>query len=243
MRSMLVTPYSGSKKSKKEQVAQMFDSIARRYDFLNHFLSAGIDRLWRKKAMRMVSVNKDPLVLDIATGTADFAIEALSLNPSSVTGLDISREMLRIGREKILKKRLDHKITLLEGDSEKIPFAGNTFDLVTVAFGVRNFEDLEKGLSEMLRVLKPGGQMLILEFSRPHVFPVKQIYDFYFSVILPLLGKLISSDKSAYNYLPESVKSFPYGGKFANKMKDAGLQDIKVKPLTFGIATVYLGKK
>ena len=228
---------------KKEQVADMFTHIARRYDFLNHFFSMGIDIIWRKKTISMLKQLKPQYILDVATGTGDLAIEALSLNPVHVTGVDISEGMLAIGRIKIKKKGLEGKITLIKGDSEKLLFEDNKFDAVTVAFGVRNFERLEKGLADMFRVLKPGGVAVILEFSKPGTFPVKQLYNVYFNRILPLLGKIISKNDAAYTYLPESVSAFPCGKEFVKHLDKAGFTNVVFRPLTFGIATVYVGKK
>jgi len=204
-----VTPYKKTDTTKKEQVAEMFDNIAHKYDFLNHILSLGIDILWRKKAIRLLKPYQPKQMLDIATGTGDFALEALALNPDKIIGADISRDMLAVGVEKIKKKGHQDKISFQYGDSENLPFETNTFDAITVSFGVRNFEDLEKGLSDMRRVLKPKGAVAIIEFSKPQAFPIKQLYNFYFKNILPALGKLISKDARAYTYLPESVAAFP----------------------------------
>ena len=239
----MITPYKDITVSKKEQVATMFNNIAHRYDFLNHFLSFGIDILWRKKAIRLLKKEQPKKILDIATGTGDFAIEALSLNPDKVIGIDISEGMLRIGKEKIKSKKLEHKIELITGDSENLTFDDNTFDAITVAFGVRNFENLEKGLSNMHRVLKKNATVVILEFSKPKSFPVKQLYHFYFTGLLPLLGKLISKDSSAYTYLPESVNSFPDGNNFLSILTEAGFSQTRCIPLFFGIASIYTGKK
>jgi len=238
-----VVPYKLSDTTKKVQVAQMFDNISPKYDFLNHFLSLGIDILWRKKAIKMLKPENPKMILDVATGTGDFAIEALALQPQQIIGVDISEGMLAHGRIKMQKKGYDKIITLQSGDSEGLPFPDNTFDAVIVAFGVRNFENLEKGLADMLRVLKPNGTMLILEFSQPEVFPFKQLYDFYFKNILPLVGKLISRDNAAYTYLPESVQAFPYGKKFTDILSRIGLKTVKCHPLTFGISSIYVGKK
>jgi demethylmenaquinone methyltransferase/2-methoxy-6-polyprenyl-1,4-benzoquinol methylase len=237
-----VTPYHNDK-SKKEQVAEMFDNIAANYDFLNHFLSMGIDILWRKKAVRLLSVRKPKVLLDVATGTGDFALELLSLKPTKVTGVDISKDMVAVGNKKVAKKGLENTVELTYGDSENLQFVDNSFDAITVAFGVRNFENLEKGLGEMLRVLKPKGQIAIIEFSKPQAFPVKQLYNFYFKNILPGLGKLISKDARAYTYLPESVDAFPYGEKFKTIMQEVGYENTKIYPLTFGIASIYLAEK
>lgn len=228
---------------KKTRVRSMFNSIAGRYDFLNHFLSARMDIRWRKKAGRMLAVYRPESVLDVATGTGDFAIAALRSGATKITGIDIAGEMLAIGREKLKKKKLAHLITLQQGDSEDIPFADRTFDAAIVAFGVRNFGDLEKGLSEIHRVLKSPGVAVVLEFSQPHGFPVKQLYGFYFRYILPLLGKMISGDSSAYTYLPESVYSFPEGKEFLRILAGRGFVNVKQKKLSAGIASIYVGEK
>lgn len=238
-----VKPYKSSSKSKAEQVEKMFDNIAHKYDFLNHFLSLGIDKSWRKTAVNMMSKEKPKVILDIATGTADFAIACVRLNPAKITGIDISEKMLAVGRTKIQKKDLENQIQLLKYDSEELPFKDNSYDAVTVAFGVRNFEHLQKGLREIYRVLSPGGCVIILEFSQPKNFPIKQFYNFYSKTILPLSGKLISKDKAAYSYLPESIKAFPSGYKFLKELEIAGFADTIFKPLTFGIVTVYKGIK
>lgn len=238
-----VTPYKDDNSGKKEQVAAMFNNIAHRYDFLNQLLSMGIHSGWRKKAIRILKPRNPKQILDIATGTADFAVEAMKLNPEKVTGIDISEGMLSYGREKIKKKGLESKIELMLGDSENLPFADNSFDAITVGFGVRNFENLEKGLSEMLRVLRPGGTAVILEFSKPKGFPVKQLYNFYFRRVTPFVGKLFSKDSSAYSYLPESVNAFPDGEKFLDIMKKLGYIETGHRPLTFGIASIYTGRK
>ena len=240
---MNVLPYKDKDTSKKEQIAAMFNSISGKYDFLNHFLSLGIDILWRKRAVRLLKNHQPKLILDIATGTGDFAIEALSLNPEKIIGVDISEGMLSIGREKLIKKNLTDKIELLSGDSEVLPFEDNFFDAVIVSFGVRNFENLEKGLSDMLRVLKPGGKVVILEFSKPKSFPFKQIYQFYFQWILPKIGKLISKNHAAYTYLPDSVKAFPDGDDFLNILNKIGFQKNQCTPLTLGISSIYSGSK
>ena len=240
---MAVVPYKAENSGKKEQVARMFNNISRRYDFLNHFLSLGIDRRWRKTAIRLLSPYEPKAILDVATGTGDFAIQALTLNPAKVTGIDISEGMLAIGRKKLEKYRLSGKIELLAGDSENLQFAGNTFDAVTVGFGVRNFEDLEKGLGEIYRVLKPKGVLVVLEFSHPKKFPMRQLYNFYFKNILPGLGRLISNDKSAYTYLPESVEAFPDGTDFENILKKVGFKETACRPLTFGISSIYTARK
>lgn len=240
---MNVLPYKDKNTSKKEQIAAMFNSISGKYDFLNHFLSLGIDILWRKRAVRLLKKHQPKLILDIATGTGDFAIEALSLHPEKIIGVDISEGMLSVGREKLTKKNLTNKIELLSGDSEILPFEDNFFDAVIVSFGVRNFENLEKGLSDMLRVLKPGGKVVILEFSKPKSFPFKQIYQFYFQWILPKIGKLISKNHAAYTYLPDSVKAFPDGDDFLNILNKIGFQKNQCTPLTLGISSIYSGSK
>lgn len=230
--------------SKKEQVSTMFDNIAPWYDFLNHFLSLGIDITWRKKAIKRLESMKPGLILDVATGTADLAIEAnRQLSPEKVVGIDISNEMLEVGRKKLDKKGLSKKIELKLGDSENISFPDNTFDAVTVAFGVRNFENLEKGLKEIWRVTKPGGKLIVLEFSKPTMFPFKQLYNFYFRNILPTIGKLTSKDPKAYSYLYESVQAFPDGKNFVNVLKSTGFQRATHKALTLGVCSIYEAEK
>lgn len=221
----------------------MFNNIAPRYDFLNHVLSLGIDKGWRKKAVQILQEAKPSVILDVATGTADFAIASSKLKPLRIEGIDISGGMLEKGREKIKRKGLEKIIFLSQADSEKMTFNDNTFDAITVGFGVRNFENLDKGLSEMYRVLKPGGTALVLEFSKPVMFPVKQVYQLYFTYILPFIGRLISKDQAAYSYLPESVKAFPSGYDFLEVYKRAGFIQTSQLPLTFGIASIYIGKK
>jgi len=229
---------------KKAAVTSMFNSIAFRYDFLNHFLSFGIDMTWRKKAVRIMSGKyKNPEILDVATGTADLAIAASKLAPKRITGIDISENMLAIGRKKILRKGLSELIHLYEGDSEKINFSDNTFDIVMVAFGVRNFSDTVKGLNEMHRVLKPGGMIMVLEFSKPEWFPFKQLYNFYFLRILPLAGRIISNHGRAYSYLPESVMQFPDNERFTELLMRSGFSGNNQKILTGGIASIYTGYK
>lgn len=238
-----VTPYKEKESSKKEQVAEMFDNISHRYDFLNHFLSLGIDKLWRKKAVNILRESQPKLLLDVATGTGDFAIESLSLQPKKIIGIDISKGMLEKGRVKIKKRGKEEIIELNYGDSEDIPFEDNYFDAITVAFGVRNFENLEKGLDEMKRVLKKGGQAVVLEFSKPKSFPIKQIYNLYFHKILPKIGQSISNDSAAYTYLPESVEAFPEGEAFEAILKKVGFTFKKTYPLFFGIASIYWVEK
>ncbi len=238
-----VKPYGDSNKSKKEEVAQMFDNISAKYDFLNHFLSLGIDKIWRKKAVNMLREINPTKILDIATGTGDFAIQSLTLHPEEVIGVDISEGMLEKGREKMVKRKIDHIISMLSGDSEDLPFEDNYFDALTVGFGVRNFQNLEIGLAEMLRVVRPGGKLIILEFSKPKRFPVKQYYAFHSKYIIPFFGKTISKDASAYTYLPESVAAFPEGKDFEDILVKLGYKNVGAKLVAGGIATIYFGTK
>ncbi|MBV8255838.1 MAG: bifunctional demethylmenaquinone methyltransferase/2-methoxy-6-polyprenyl-1,4-benzoquinol methylase UbiE [Chitinophaga sp.] len=239
-----IVPFSESKLSKKKQIAAMFDDIAFRYDFLNHFMSMGIDIIWRKKALGYLKSLQPKKMLDVATGTGDFAIMASKrLKPDHITGIDISEGMLSHGREKIQKAGLSDKITLQLGDSETISFPDKTFDAITVAFGVRNFENLQQGLREMQRVLKPGGKLVILEFSNPTVFPIKQFYNLYFRYITPLIGKWIAKSEAAYSYLPESVKAFPQGEEMCNILTNSGFQAVTCKTLTFGICSIYCASR
>lgn len=241
--SQEVKPYNQSG-SKKKQVADMFDNIARRYDFLNRMLSLGIDKIWRKKAIDQLREKNPKIILDVATGTADVALEtARRLQPERIIGVDISNEMLNHGRRKIAKQSMGHIIELREGDSENLPFQDNTFDAITVAFGVRNFENLEAGLSEMHRVLKENGKLVVLEFSRPTAFPFKQIFQFYFKNILPLIGKWTSQDPRAYSYLYESVQAFPEGEAFLNILQKTGYKTYQCKKLTLGICSIYTAEK
>lgn len=229
---------------RKVMVESMFDSIAWRYDFLNHFLSFGIDRMWRKRAIRIIARSyQNPYILDVATGTGDLALAAMMINSAKVTGIDISHNMLEIGREKILKKGFSGKIELMAGDSENIPFADDLFDVAMVAFGVRNFSDPLKGLREMNRVINDNGMILVLEFSKPSGFLFRTIYNFYFRKILPSVGKLFSKDKSAYSYLPDSVYKFPDNEKFLQLMAEAGFHDTLQIKLTGGVASIYTGLK
>jgi len=238
-----ITPYN-QQETKKAQVADMFNNISKTYDFLNHFLSLGIDIIWRKQAINELKKDKPQLILDVATGTGDFAFEALSiLKPKKIIGVDISQGMLDIAQQKITKRNLSDKFEVKLGDSEKLPFDNNEFDAVTVAYGVRNFENLEVGLADIQRVLKPGGKAVILEFSKPKAFPVKQLYNVYFSYITPGIGKLFSKDARAYSYLPESVAAFPDGGRFVELMQKAGFRNTKCRPLAFGICSIYTGVK
>jgi demethylmenaquinone methyltransferase/2-methoxy-6-polyprenyl-1,4-benzoquinol methylase len=239
-----VVPYKDSDSSKKQQVAAMFDDIAFRYDFLNRFLSAGIDIKWRKKAIDQIKDLQPQNILDVATGTADVAIMASGiLKPKKIVGIDISDGMLEIGRKKVVKARLENIIELLNGDSETINFTDDSFDAVTVAFGVRNFQHLEKGLSEIYRVLKPGGKLVVLEFSKPKMPGVKGVYNLYMQIICPNVGKLFSKNRNAYKYLDESIKKFPEGKNFTNILDNLGYKDTYCKPLSFGICSIYCGTK
>ena len=240
-----ITPYvTPEQEAKKNQVARMFDGIAHRYDFLNHFFSLGIDVLWRKSCIRILRNEQPEKLLDVATGTADFAIEAVRMGLDvHVTGVDISAGMLDVGREKIAARGWNDRIELIQGDSVALPFDDGSFDGFTVAFGVRNFEDLQGGLQDMLRVLKPGAMGLVLEFSKPKHFPIKQVFGLYFKHIMPTVGKWVSKDPAAYTYLPESVQAFPEGEAFLDEMGKAGYVDVKAKSLTGGIATIYTGRK
>jgi len=238
-----ITPYN-QQEAKKAQVADMFNNISKTYDFLNHFLSLGIDIIWRKKAINELKADNPQLILDVATGTGDFAFEALSiLNPKKIVGVDISQGMLNIAQQKITKRGLGNKFEIKLGDSEKLPFEANAFDAVTVAYGVRNFENLEVGLADINRVLKPGGKAVVLEFSKPKAFPIKQLYNVYFTYITPGIGKLFSKDARAYSYLPESVAAFPDGERFVTLMQKAGFKNTKCRPLAFGICSIYTGVK
>jgi demethylmenaquinone methyltransferase/2-methoxy-6-polyprenyl-1,4-benzoquinol methylase len=240
---MTVAPYLDSEKNKKQQVEQMFDHIAPKYDFLNHFLSLGIDKLWRKKAVLILKPYQPKKILDVATGTGDFAIAASKLDVEEIIGFDLSEKMIRVGEEKVKRLSLGQLIHFEKGDSENMPFQDGVFDAITVAFGVRNFENMQKGLDEFLRVLKPGGVAIILEFSKPRYFPFKQLYRFYFFHILPFIGGIISKDASAYNYLPESVMAFPDGQNFLDILGATGFAKAKQKRLTMGIATIYIAQK
>lgn len=239
----VVTPYKDQNTSKKEQVATMFNNIAPKYDFLNQLLSLGIHKGWRRKSIALLQPFQPKKVLDIATGTGDFAIEAMKLNPEKVVGVDISEGMLKLGVEKVNKLGLAGKIELKLGDSESLPFSDNSFDAITVGFGVRNFENLDKGIADIYRVLNKNGTLVVLEFSKPRKFPIKQGYKFYFKYVTPFIGKLFSKDSSAYTYLPESVNAFPDGEDFLNVLKKAGFTSTKAIPVTFGIASIYFAKK
>ena len=234
----------GNMHEKKAAVESMFDSIAWRYDFLNHFLSFNIDRFWRRRAIKIISESyKSPFILDVATGTADLAIAAMKLNPSKITGIDISHKMLEIGKEKIRRKGFTGKIELVPGDSENIPFNDDNFDVAMVAFGVRNFSDPVRGLKEMYRVIRKRGMIMVLEFSKPSGFPFKPIYNIYFRNILPFFGRLFSKDKAAYRYLPESVMKFPDNEEFLKLLVQAGFSGIQQVKLTGGVASIYTGIK
>lgn len=250
---MNVTPYSNVSEGKKEQVEKMFNEIAFRYDLLNQLLSFGIHKRWRQKAIKSLKLQvpgsgnpslRDRFqVLDIATGTGDFAIDALKLNPEKITGIDISEDMLTIGRKKVKETNLSGIIELMKADAENLPFPENHFDAATVGFGVRNFENLEKGLSEVCRVLKKGGTFAVLEFSIPEKFPMKQFYHFYLKNVCPVIGRMISKNPVAYDYLFKSVSGFPYGEKFKSILLNCGFSDVSIFPQTFGIVTIYIAKK
>ena len=240
---MTVIPQNYKGSSKRERVEDMFDRIAPKYDLLNKVLSVGVDRGWRKKMVAELKPSQPKTMLDIATGTADVAIACMKLQPDHITGIDISALMLAEGQKKIEGLGIAQQITLQQADSESLPFADNSFDAITVAFGVRNFQNLDKGLSEMLRVLKPNGKVVILEFSQPEKFPIKQFYNFYSKYILPTIGQLVSKERAAYEYLPESVAAFPYGQAFVKIMNSNNFVNTKCVSLTFGIASIYVGSK
>ena len=243
IKSEEIKPYEQDAE-KKQQVSKMFNNISGKYDFLNHFLSAGIDRRWRKRAISKLKDINPKQLLDVATGTGDLALEAhKQLKPEKIIGIDIAVKMLEIGRTKLKRKGLTEIITFEEGDSENLPFEDNSFDAVIVAFGVRNFANVEKGLQEMIRVLRPEGKCVILEFSKPKVFPIKQLYNFYFSSILPGIGRITSKDKKAYSYLYESVQAFPEGKDFEQLLQKLGLNQTSCEALTMGICSIYTGTK
>lgn len=238
-----ITPYKDSSLSKKVQIAQMFDTISKEYDGLNRVISLGIDIKWRNKVVKIVGEKKPDSILDIATGTGDLAINLIKTNAKKIIGLDISEGMLDVGRQKIKTKKLDKTIDMLVGDSENLPFDNSSFDAITVAFGVRNFENLEKGLSEILRVLKPTGSFVVLETSVPSQFPFRQGYFVYTKIFLPLIGKLFSKDKKAYGYLSASAAKFPHGHAFNNILEKIGFIKVKALPQTFGVASIYTATK
>ena len=238
-----VKPYKNSDSTKKEQVTKMFDNISNEYDSLNRVISFGIDVKWRNKVVSIVNNSRPETILDIATGTGDLAISLAKSNAKKIIGLDISNGMLEVGRKKVNKKELGSTIEMVLGDSENLPFETNSFDAITVAFGVRNFENLDKGLSEIFRVLKPTGIFVILETSVPTKTPFKQGYTFYTKYILPVIGKLFSKDRSAYSYLSESASLFPYGEDLNNILRQIGFIDVKDHPQTFGVATIYTTSK
>ena len=238
-----IKPYKDSELGKKEQVAQMFDNISENYDGLNRVISLGIDVSWRKKVVKLVSEVNPKKILDIATGTGDLVLMMAELNPDKIVGLDISPGMLEVGKQKVNKANLSDKIEMVVGDSENIPFEDNTFDAITVSFGVRNFENLDKGLTEIYRVLRPGGKFVVLETSNPTKFPFKQGYKFYTNFILPVIGKLFSKDKVAYSYLSESANSFPFGEAFNNILTKNGFKNANSLPVTFGVASIYTSTK
>ncbi|NEV93401.1 bifunctional demethylmenaquinone methyltransferase/2-methoxy-6-polyprenyl-1,4-benzoquinol methylase UbiE [Psychroflexus sp. YR1-1] len=238
-----VKPYKDSELEKKKQVEQMFDNISGNYDGLNRVISFGIDQKWRRKLIRMVQKTDPKYILDVATGTGDLAIALADSDAEKIIGLDISAGMLQVGKHKINAKNLDHRIEMVQADSENLPYPDHTFDAITVAFGVRNFEDLEQGLSEIYRVLSPGGIFVVLETSVPTRFPFKQGYKLYSNYILPGIGRLFSKDKSAYQYLSESASVFPYGEEFNNILRKIGFTDVENHPQTFGVSTIYSASK
>jgi len=238
-----ITPYQNSELGKKQQVEQMFDAISNKYDSLNKIISLGSDRKWKKKIVRIVTEKNPSKILDVATGTADLVIMLSQTNATEIIGVDISEGMLKIGREKVEKQNFSKKITLIQADSENLPFEDNYFDAITVAYGIRNFENLEKGLFQIFRVLKSGGIFVILETSVPTKFPFKQGYKFYCNVILPIIGKLFSKDKKAYGYLSKSASNFPFGEELNNILKKNGFINVENKPQMFGATTIYIASK
>jgi len=238
-----VKPDYNSNKTKKEQVSEMFDAISGKYDFLNHFFSLGIDKLWRKRAVKEIGNYKPGTILDVATGTADFALQLIRMAPGSITGIDISEKMLEAGRLKVKKAKLDSVISLQKADAENIPFPDNSFDAATVAFGVRNFENLQKGLDEICRVLKKGAPFAVLEFSKPRNRIIRSVYFFYFRYIMPFAGRVISGNKRAYGYLPESVMAFPERELFIEKLGKAGFSKSRFISLSMDIVTLYISEK
>ncbi len=240
--SKAVTPYNDTR-SKKAQVEEMFDNIAHRYDFLNHLLTLGIDITWRKKAVKFIGTVQPKRILDVASGTGDFAFEALTLNPDKVVGFDLSEGMMNYGRQKAKDLKVEHIVEFVKGDSEKMPFTDDSFDAITVGFGVRNFENLEAGLKEMYRVTRSGGKIAILEASMPHNTIIRALHGLYFGKIVPLVGRLFSNDARAYNYLPESVRAFPEGLEFVRILENIGFRNIEWQPLTFGACAFYKMEK
>ena len=241
----MVKPYEADG-SKTQQVSKMFDNIAQHYDFLNHFLSLGIDKIWRRKMIAELVEMQPKRILDVATGTADVAINTikqLKIKDLKIVGVDISNEMLNVGRKKLVTEGVNEVIELQLADSENLPFEGNKFDAVTVAYGVRNFENLERGLAEMHRVLNANGKIVVLEFSRPRLFPFRQLFNFYFKNILPTIGKLTSKDARAYSYLYESVQAFPDGNDFLTVLNKVGFKNTSCTSLTLGICSLYVGYK
>lgn len=243
MSSEKINPYKEKEAPKTEQVAEMFDNISGKYDFLNHFFSLGIDKIWRRKVRNIVSDIPHEKILDVATGTGDLAIALSKIENSHIVGVDISAKMLEVGRQKIAKQKLEGRIELKKGDSLNLPFNEKEFDVVTVAFGVRNFENIGKGLSEISRVLKPTGKIIVLEFSNPSKFPVKQLFNFYSRKLMPFIGRLVSKDSRAYSYLPESVQAFPTEDKFAAIIEENGFTQATYKNVSFGIAAIHVAMK
>jgi demethylmenaquinone methyltransferase / 2-methoxy-6-polyprenyl-1,4-benzoquinol methylase len=242
MKHNTVTPYQNSD-TKKQQVAQMFDNISHRYDLLNTLLSFGIHKGWRKKCVKMLASVQPKSILDVATGTGDFAIECATLFPEKITGIDISEGMMVVGRKKIANRGLSHLITLEDGNAETVTYNDDTFDAIVVGFGVRNFQNLEKGLSNMFRILKPGGQLIVLEFSYPTNPLIKALYTMYFSYITPFVGRIFSKDQRAYSYLMESVKAFPNNQNFVDVLNTVGYKNTSYRPLSLGVAAIYKGEK
>ena len=243
MSSEKINPYNEKEAPKTEQVAEMFDNISGKYDFLNHFFSLGIDKLWRKKVLKIVKEIPHSEILDVATGTGDLAIALSKLEGSNIIGVDISNKMLDVGKEKVIKKKLSNSVELKYGDSLNLPFDDNQFDVVTVAFGVRNFENISKGLSEISRVLKENGKIIVLEFSNPKKFPTKQLFNFYSKKLMPGIGKMVSKDSRAYSYLPESVQAFPTEEKFAKIIEESGFKEATYQNVSNGIAAIHVATK
>lgn len=243
MSSEKINPYKEKDVAKTEQVAEMFDNISGKYDFLNHFFSLGIDKLWRKKVLKIVKNIPHSEILDVATGTGDLAIALSKLEGSNIIGVDISNKMLEVGKEKVLKKKLSDKVELKYGNSLELPFEDKQFDVVTVAFGVRNFEDISKGLSEISRVLKENGKIVVLEFSTPKKFPTKQLFNFYSKKLMPAVGKIVSKDSRAYSYLPESVEAFPTEDKFTKIIEESGFKEATFQNVSNGIAAIHVASK